>query len=715
MKTVFQIFLLLFLWLPSKAQVVVSGNVRDESGEGLIGTNVYLLDTYDGGTTDISGNFSFETFESGDQTLIVSFIGYRTVSQAINLSESREFHIQLEPAFNTMQAVTISAGSFEASDEKKAVLLNSLDIAMTAGALADIPSALSTLPGTQKNPESGRLFVRGGAANETKVFIDGIEAANFYGTSGPSIPTRGRFSPFLFKGTFFSTGGYSAEYGQALSAAIVLKTKDIEPESRVDFSLMSVGLDASVIQSSDDQSSFFKLGYVNLNPYNKLIAQRVDWEEGAVSKDVTYSFKKDFENGGKFRSLAMASTNGFKLNQETILNESGLNQIAVRNDYLFASTSYELPVGTDDIFYAGASFTFNYDHASIDQFKSTSPISNYHLKTKYNHRMGERTFLNVGAELYLKDYAEKMYDSIANIHLSFNQVRPVVFAELDHYLSENWVMRGGLRIEYEDHLNTLNLNPRLSLAYKINEFEQVSLAIGQFNQDPDNAFLRFSNELKQEKANHYLFNYQRSKDLRTFRIEGYLKTYDQLVNFENAFDPTTFSNDGNGYAYGLDLFWRDRETFKDLDYWVSYSWLDSKRRFRDYTELSKPEFISAHNFSIVTKKWISRFKSQIGVTYSYTSGRPYDHPGKEGFNESLTKGFHDLSYNMAWLPIKNLIIYVSASNLLGQDQVFGHRFAESPDVQGDFISEPTRLPAKRFIFLGCFITLGSNKNQLDNL
>ena len=43
----------------------------------------------------------------------------------------------------------------------------------------------------------------------------------------PDVPSRGRFQPFMFKGTVFSTGGYSAEYGQALSSAVILNTEDM--------------------------------------------------------------------------------------------------------------------------------------------------------------------------------------------------------------------------------------------------------------------------------------------------------------------------------------------------------------------------------------------------------------------------------------------------------------------------------------------------------
>lgn len=715
MKAVIQVYLFFFLSLSVSAQVLIEGKVLDENGEGLIGANIYLENTYDGTTSDALGKFSFETFEDGSQTLIISFIGYETEKRLITLENLSFITIKLKSAFNTMDAVTISAGAFEASDEKKAVILKSLDIAMTAGATADIPGALNTLPGTQKNGESGRLFVRGGTSNETKVFIDGVEAANFYGTSGPSIPTRSRFSPFLFKGTFFSTGGYGAEFGQALSSALVLKTSDVDPESRIDLSIMSVGLDASITQSWNDQSLYVKAGYTNLSPYNNLISQRINWRKGSEGIDFTSSYKRDFDDGAKLRSMLMANTNAFKLDQKTILNSVGYNSLDVKNDFLFGNLTYDKPFDSGDFLYVGFSYTYNYDNTRFNEFLSAAPVSNYHFKSKYNLVLGERTFLNAGLELFIKDYEETLSDSTSAFEVSFKQFRNVAFAELDHYLSEKWVLRGGVRAEYDNYLGSTNLSPRVSLAFKINQFEQLSIASGKYYQDPEDRFIRFSDDLQQEHADHLILNFQRIKKERVFRVEGYFKNYHDLIRFQDEFEADGYTSDGSGYAYGMDLFWRDQDGIKGLDYWISYSWLQSKRKFWNYPEKSNPGFTSAHNISIVTKKWFPRFKTQAGATYSVTSGRPYDDPLKEGFNESTTKSYHDLSYNMAWLPHKNLIIYFSASNLLGQDQVFGYHFSNEPDSSGDYLSEPIKLPAKRFLFLGCFITIGSNKNQLENL
>ncbi|SVE63984.1 uncharacterized protein METZ01_LOCUS516838, partial [marine metagenome] len=132
--------------------------------------------------------------------------------------------IILKQSVSQMNEVVITAGSFEASDENRAAILKPLDIVTTAGARGDIAGALQALPGSQPQNEKEGLFVRGGDAVESKTIVDGLVIQNPYDSSVPDIPQRGRFTPFEFEGTIFSTGGYSAQYGQALSSVVDLTT-----------------------------------------------------------------------------------------------------------------------------------------------------------------------------------------------------------------------------------------------------------------------------------------------------------------------------------------------------------------------------------------------------------------------------------------------------------------------------------------------------------
>jgi len=190
----------------------------------LTGANIFLDGTYDGASSDDSGNFFFETEVTGHQTLTVSYVSYEPFKLTMKVSEMKNLTIKLREDVNSLETVTLSAGTFSAGDNSKISALKPLDIVTTASAMGDFVGALQTLPGTTTVAEDGRLFVRGGEAGETQIFIDGIRVFTPYSPTTNNAPTRGRYSPFLFDGITFSTGGYSAEYGQALSSVLLLNT-----------------------------------------------------------------------------------------------------------------------------------------------------------------------------------------------------------------------------------------------------------------------------------------------------------------------------------------------------------------------------------------------------------------------------------------------------------------------------------------------------------
>ena len=105
------------------------------------------------------------------------------------------------------------------------------------------------------------------------------------------------------------------------------------------------------------------------------------------------------------------------------------------------------------------------------------------------------------------------------------------------------------------------------------------------------------------------------------------------------------------------------------------------------------------------------------MTYSYTSGRPYNDPNMDQFNGGKTKNYQDLSANVSYLPTSQLIIHFSCTNVLGRDNIFGYEFSATPDLNGVYAGRPIRQPAPRFLFLGIFITLSKEKsvNQLPTL
>ena len=199
-------------------------------------------------------------------------------------------------------------------------------------------------------------------------------------------------------------------------------------------------------------------------------------------------------------------------------------------------------------------------------------------------------------------------------------------------------------------------------------------------------------------------NYQYTVASRTFRIEAYQKAYKDLVKYsiddEGIYQ---YTNGGDGHARGIDVWYRDRKSIKNLDYWVSYSYLDTERDYINYPTAARPSFASTHNLSVVYKHFISKLNCQVGATYNYASGRPYENPNTIGFNNEKTPHYHDLSMNVSYLTslLGNFtVLYASATNVLGRNHVFGYRYSDTPNPQGQFDGFAVEPPAKRFLFIG---------------
>jgi outer membrane cobalamin receptor len=236
----------------------------------------------------------------------------------------------------------------------------------------------------------------------------------------------------------------------------------------------------------------------------------------------------------------------------------------------------------------------------------------------------------------------------------------------------------GLRGEQSKAIQAFNLAPRVSLAYKSSESGQFSLAYGDFYQNPSVGFVKFDNALDTEKTSHYILNYQYTGDGKTFRAEAYYKDYDKLVKYDTdrpQFN-SNYNNLGSGYVKGLDVFWRDNKNIKNLDYWISYSFLDTARDYLNFEELATPNFAPKHNVSLVTKYWINDWRSQVGFSYTHASGRPYDNPNTNQFLAAKTPDHGEIYMSVSVLPImpsttKNVIFGT------GGETIGGHLYITS--------------------------------------
>lgn len=705
----------------------LTGTVRDAAGRPLPGVNVFLKTTFDGASTDSLGRFSFRTDRAaGSAVLVVSFIGYVPQELPVTLGQGPISlpNIRLEENRAQLGDVVVTAGAFEASDEKRASVLKPLDIVTTAGALGDITGALNALPGTTRVGETGQLFVRGGAASETKQYLDGLPVQTPYGGTVPNVAARGRFSPFLFKGMVFSTGGYSAEYGQALSAVVALHSTDLAPETQTGVSLMSVGGSLSRTRRWARTSVAVSADYTNLAPYYNLVPQNLGWDKAPLALGGALKLAHKVGAAGLFKLYATYGRQRLALRQPDARPEfeAAGRPTSLANDNLYFNTTYRAPLRRGWSLNTGLALTQDENtlrpdvqtvHELDRSAVARAVLTNDSASTWFN--------LKMGLEGYAQRYRQQYQPTVdaAPLALSVDEQRAAGFAESELVLAKRLAGRAGLRTEYSHLLGRWNAAPRLGLAYKTGPNSQLSAAWGWFYQTPTTDLLRVSRSLQFERAEHYLLTYQHQVKDRTLRAEIYQKNYAQLTTFDHSqpFNPAAYQNAGSGYARGLDVLFRDRTSIKMADYWASYGFLDTRRQFRADPVLAVPTFAARHNLSVVGKYYVRQVHTQVGFTYSYGSGRRYYDPNLPGYNQRSLPSYQDLSLNVSYLT--NLfgqftIVYVSASNVLGRNNIYGYTYAGQPDASGQLRSVAVTPPAPRMLFVGVFISINkTSKVDLD--
>jgi hypothetical protein len=713
MKTITCLIVLFFLTGFTYSQTILKGRVTDNDGISLPGANVSIRDTYDGASADTAGYFSFRTTESGKHILVVSFVGYKTVEKDIDLTASTEpVEIVLTPRAGEISSAIVTAGAFETGDLKRPIVLKPMDIATTPSAMGDIYGALTTLPGTQIVGNEGGLYVRGGEGYETKTYIDGMQVVSPYQAKMPDLPTRSRFSPILFKGTVFSTGGYTAEYGEALSSAVNLSTVGLADKTQSGATIMSVGMNASHSQRWERGSVSGTIQYLNMTPYYSVFKTNMDWKKAPEQVDGSVQFRQQYGRYGLLKVFGTFNINKSILNYSETGNPESASLIAMKNGNYYLNAVYNDVLSKRWKYKAGFAATYDHTGTGIDSDNLDETVHAYHQRLTFTHDYDDHISVKMGEEGSWYTYGQRyqMAGTEQNYAWNIRIGDYAVYAEPEVRFRERFVFRAGLRSEYVSMLHEWNLMPRLSFACKTGDYSQFSLAYGLFRQRPENEFLIWNNDLRSEKAAHLILNYQYEIENRIFRIELYKKWYNNLVKYasENNPDPATYNNTGNGSAQGIDLFWRDSKSIRDLDYWVSYSYIQTKRNYKNYQKALVPTFISPHSFSVVMKYFIRRANSYAGLTYMYASPKTCYNPAVAAASGDKTLPFNDLSMNI--LVIRPFLksycgILFNVSNVLGFNNVFGYHYSAVPDEMGDYEEYPIKPQSKRFFILGLFINL----------
>ena len=214
---------------------VILGKVVDAvTNDPLPFAAVVLQGETSGTATDLDGNYRLEGVPSGVHNVVVSFLGYTPATVfEIETTPARPavVNVSLSESAVAVDAAEVVAES-RATVEEAPLSVRSIgtnEIKRNPGGGRDISRALRSLPGVAAIPSfRNDIVIRGGAPNENRFYLDGIEIPNInhFATQGASGGPVGMINVDLVEGVDFYAGAFPAARGNALSSVMEFRFKD---------------------------------------------------------------------------------------------------------------------------------------------------------------------------------------------------------------------------------------------------------------------------------------------------------------------------------------------------------------------------------------------------------------------------------------------------------------------------------------------------------
>ena len=719
----------------AQSQAFVQGQVVDETERPMPFVNVQIIDTTDGAITGRDGHFAFSTRHLGPRDLSASFIGFEPSRKTLHLTAGDTTTVRLVLRRVLIElGETVVAVSTYTTGEDEAVTLSPLEVVTTPGAAADIFLTVKTFPGVATVDGGAGLFVRGGDVSETVVLLDQATVVHPYRYESPTGGAFGTISPFMVQGTAFSTGGFSARYGNALSAVLAMESLDM-PEQRsytlgLGLAAGSVGLDLPLIDDKLGLRFTGNLSFTDLlfrvNGHREEFTTTPRGHDGNLNLVYQYSptgrlklfnFNANDQLGVK---VAEPSFDGLYRNR----TDSYLHNLQWTE--VLANWSTQTSVSLNR--YNARQQLGNLDLTPRDRtFKVRTDLERPLGSGAMIVRLGAESEHSANRLLGRFPQGEILDPKAAFFEFdeSYSTRRTGAYVETDLRPVRRIVAQVGMRTDYHDLSGRFVVDPRLSARYLLSKRTNVRLAWGiyhQFAAPFDYNSTSGNPKLKAQRAQHWIGGFHHERDPFIARLEFYYKPYRNLVLKQPA--PVHLANTGEGRASGADLFLKYGDFLGTrFNGWLAYSLLRSRREQVRYNgmeieyEKAPAPFDITHNLTLVAKAQIVGTLSG-GLTLRYATGRPItpivgavsvadkSHflPIEGPVGSQRLPSFQNidgqLSYVLFFGSGHQAVFYLAVDNLLNRANVLDY------DYSVDYTQrQPRTTFFRRSIYLGTGLTL----------
>ena len=672
-----------FCFVSAQTSTIKGRVFNSINNEAVPFANIFIDSTSVGTTSDFEGNYRITDLKPGTYSLICSFIGFkRQISFEVPVTSARTTTLDfaLVEESTTLDQVVITASPFNKREESPVSLrtISSSEIYRNPGGNRDISNVIQILPGVASSSSfRNDIIVRGGAPNENRFYLDGIEVPNInhFATQGSSGGPVGMINVNFIREVDFYAGAFPANRGNALSSILEFRQIEGNDESlKGTFMLGSSDVGMTLDGPMGKKSTFILSAR---RSYLQFLFKALGLPFLPTYNDFQYKQTIKVDKKNRITLIGLGAIDDFQLN--TSANDDIVDEDAIRrNNYILGN----LPVNTQWNYTVGA----NWKHFGSNSFQNIV-VSRNHLNNravKYLGNIEQEEFLlldynsqeienklrlentvrkngwklNMGVGYENATYTNSTYNKIVVdgevVVIDFDSSLPInkfgVFSQISKELVKNKLLVSlGVRMDGNDYseemINPLDqLSPRLSASYSMTEKLNANFNVGRYFQLPPYTIMgyRDSNGLLANKENnityiqadHFIAGLEYNPSLLSkVTVEGFYKIYDNypflirdslsLANLGGDFgvignEPVNSTSFGR--TYGLELLVQQK-LLASIYGILSYTFV--RGEFSDKNEeLIASSWDNRHILNLTAGK---KFKNdwEVGMKFRYVGGAPY--------------------------------------------------------------------------------------------
>jgi len=682
----------------------ISGYVIDaKTKEPLAGANVLVAETQIGAATDENGNFVINNAPLGTQLVKAVFIGYqdRVISDVfIGPGDVVNLKIELMPEIFETDDIVVSAGFYNEDELPQPSTLNLTreEIRRFPGGFEDVVRTVSTLPGVAINVSQGRndLIVRGGGPSENLYTINNIEVQNInhFGTQGTASGSLSFINTDLINNVTFSTGGFSALYGDKMSSVLQLDLNEGRNDRLGGKLLVSATQFGANLEGplTGDGNFIFSAR----KSYLDFIFKAAGLPFVPIYTDFNFAGNYRINPANRITVLGLAAFDEVSRNLDSAKNRRV-------NSTLLDNTQTQLIGGIDfrhlykngyfDLTFSANKNTFRFsqqDTNSVRYFKNNSDEKEYNSKITFYYALNKKlgfyggfAYKNIDTknEIFFADSiidrngnkiaaADIGVSGITNAGISGN--KSAAFVKAEWQPSYPLLFDFGLRLDWYSPLKEAQyISPRLAFTYTANPQWKIKLSGGLYHQAPSYIWLVNTENRKLKalqnrmvvlgtsykpqpewRASFEVF-YKDYRNLPSGTLPG-VNDYIVLTNTGSSyggreddfqsFGLFTLNSRASGFAYGAELNIQKRYSDKPYYGQASLSWSRTLYTANDGNEYPG-QFDQRYIFSIVGG-YILNEKWEFSSKFRFFSGAPYtpvyipdENPIKQGVIQNLPEEY----------------------------------------------------------------------------